>query len=87
MAQDAALAGDHPQQLAQVHVQLIPYVRLDGGTRLFDHNRKPGDLDNYSFGSAEYFSVPNDSSCQPVAGIAPRTIPAAIVRATFRELR
>ncbi|MGC4114575.1 MAG: DUF6209 family protein [Myxococcales bacterium] len=55
-------------ELAAARVQLIPYVRLDGGARLFDHNRRPGDLDNYSFGSSEYFSVGGDGSCVAVAG-------------------
>lgn len=61
-------ASASEDELAKARVQLIPYVRLDGGGRLFDHNRRPGDLDNYSFGEQQYWSVWSDGSCKSVSG-------------------
>jgi hypothetical protein len=56
------------ERLTSARIELVPFVRLAAGTRLFDHNRRPGDLDNYSFGEAESFAVGDDQSCPAVAG-------------------
>jgi len=32
----------------EMRIEVAPFVRLANGARLFDHNRRPGDLDNYA---------------------------------------
>lgn len=54
--------------LAKARIELIPFIELADGTRIFDHNRKKGDFDVYAFGEAEYFSIGEEAVCQPVAG-------------------
>ena len=56
-------------QLAAVRIELIPYVKLADGSRLFDHNRRAGDLDNYKAGQSDNFAVGDDARfCKTVAG-------------------
>ena len=54
--------------LANARIELIPFVRLSDGTRVFDHNRRKGDFDVYSFGEKEWFVIGDEPVCQPVAG-------------------
>jgi hypothetical protein len=55
-------------ELASARIELIPFLKLEDGTRVFDHNRRPGDLDVYSFGQNEWFALGEEQACQPVAG-------------------
>lgn len=55
-------------ELAVARVELIPFLRLPDGRRLFDHNRRKGDFDVYSFGQAEWFALGDEPVCQAVAG-------------------
>lgn len=55
-------------ELAAFRLELIPFVRLEGGGRLFDHNRRPGDFDVYSLGQAEWFTLSEEQACQSVVG-------------------
>jgi hypothetical protein len=55
--------------LATAKVQVVPYVQMAEGGRLFDHNRHPGDLDNYVIDGSKGFIVPSDgSTCAPALG-------------------
>jgi glucose/arabinose dehydrogenase len=45
-------------------VEIIPYLKVDGG-RLFDHNRNPGDLDNYIATRGAGFTVALDEQTCP----------------------
>lgn len=56
-------------ELAAAKIELMPFVELPDGTRIFDHNRRPGDFDNYVLDQQSYFGVPDDyNTCAPVAG-------------------
>jgi hypothetical protein len=54
--------------LASTKIQAVPYVTAIGGGRLFDHNRNPGDVDNYVMDSPDFAIWRNDSVCAPPAG-------------------
>lgn len=56
----------------RAHVQLAPYLRTASGARLFDHNRNPGDFDNYVLDAASGWSVPLDeATCAPPPAVKP----------------
>ena len=55
-------------ELATARIELIPFIRLADGGRVFDHNRRKGDFDSYSLGQAEWFSLGEEQACQPVVG-------------------
>ncbi len=62
--------------LSTARVQVVPYAQLVQGGRRFDHNRHPGDFDNYLLAGSTDFAVRrNDAAC-PSAGPTP---PARIV--------
>jgi len=48
-------------------VELVPFLRLADGSRIFDHNRYPGDFENYIL-EAEGFMVDHSETCKPVVG-------------------
>jgi Family of unknown function (DUF6209) len=57
--------------LMRTRVSLIPVVHLPGGGRLFDHNRMPGDFDNYALTSDNSWAIEDDpSACATVAPTA-----------------
>lgn len=41
-------------------VEVIPFLRTADGARIFDHNRHPGDFDNYVLAFANRWSVEDD---------------------------
>lgn len=49
-------------------VQVVPYVTLPGGSRLFDHNRNPGELDNYVIAPPDFAIWSAPSVCVPPSG-------------------
>ncbi len=49
-------------------IELMPYVELADGSRLFDHNRRTGDLENYVLDGSNYFGLGDGGACAPVAG-------------------
>ena len=58
-----------PEQLAAFSIELVPFIRLSDGTRLFDHNRRPGDFDNYLLAEDQGFQLgDNDGTCTTVFG-------------------
>ncbi len=52
--------------LNNVSLELVPFVRTTSGDRIFDHNRNPGDFDNYVLDSGNAWSVQDDgAACVP----------------------
>jgi len=62
---------------ADTTVELIPYVALDGGGRLFDHNRFARDFDNYVLSADREWAVTVDPDVCP-AGTAPNPAVAVL---------
>ncbi|MBK9036497.1 MAG: hypothetical protein IPL61_35495 [Myxococcales bacterium] len=62
--------------LSTARVQVMPLAHLAGGGRLFDHNRVPGDFDNYLLTADGNFAVTRNDAVCPAAGPTP---PARIV--------
>ena len=62
--------------LSTARIQVMPVAHLTGGGRLFDHNRVPGDFDNYLLTAAGNFAVTRNDAVCPSAGANP---PARIV--------
>jgi len=46
-------------------LQVVPLLHIPEGGRLFDHNRNPGDLDNYSLAAPDYAVWGAPSVCVP----------------------
>ena len=51
------VAGSATTPLDVSDIELVPYLRTGGGGRLFDHNRNPGDLDNYRVNAGNGHSI------------------------------
>jgi hypothetical protein len=59
--------GDHWQEL---DLELIPFLELPDGTRIWDHNRNGGDFDNYHLNLATRYRVnEDDSTCATSASV------------------
>jgi hypothetical protein len=57
-------SGNDP---AAVSIELMPFVELADGTRLFDHNRVPAAFDNYVLGGSQ-LDLDSGEACAPVFG-------------------
>jgi len=60
-------------ELAAARIELIPFLELSDGTRIFDHNRRSGDFDNYvleqgTYGAGSGFALGDEGACAPVFG-------------------
>jgi len=62
--------------LTNARVQVVPFARLAEGGRLFDHNRYPGDFDNFLVAWSTNFAVAKNDAVCPAAGPTP---PARVV--------
>lgn len=69
--------------LDQARVQVVPFARLAEGGRLFDHNRHPGDFDNYQLAGSSGFAVTRNDAVCPASGPIP---PARIVFAADHSI-
>lgn len=49
----------------RARIQVEPFLPLAGGGRLFDHNRNPGDFDNYVLSSPSFAIARADQTCAP----------------------
>jgi len=49
-------------------IEVVPFLKLAQGGRLFDHNRNAGDSDNYVIDSPDFTIWRKDSVCAPPAG-------------------
>jgi hypothetical protein len=54
--------------LSNAKLEVVPYMRLPQGGRLFDHNRNPGDTDNYVLTNPDLAIWSNATVCTPPAG-------------------
>ena len=54
--------------LSHTRIEVVPYIAAARGGRLFDHNRNPSDLDNYTMHLARARDRRNDAVCAPPAG-------------------
>ncbi|HEU0034290.1 MAG TPA: DUF6209 family protein [Kofleriaceae bacterium] len=54
--------------LANTQIQVVPFLGLAQGGRLFDHNRLPGDFDNYTITSPDFAIASAPSVCTAPAG-------------------
>ncbi len=57
--------------LASARIQVAPFLALAQGGRLFDHNRHPGDFDNFVVATPDY-AVPTDPNVCAPATLAQR---------------
>jgi hypothetical protein len=55
-------------ELAATSIELMPFLELPDGTRLFDHNRRPGDFENYVLDPSNYFGLSDEGACAPQFG-------------------
>jgi hypothetical protein len=55
-------------ELSATTIELMPFLELADGTRLFDHNRRPGAFENYLLEPSNYFGVGDGEACAPVFG-------------------
>lgn len=54
--------------LSNAKIEVVPYLRLAGGGRLFDHNRNANDFDNYVITSPDWAIWTSSTVCPPPAG-------------------
>ncbi len=58
--------GMSTSALLAAQMELVPFVRTVAGDRLFDHNRNPGDFDNYVLEAGNGWAVSDDGeACVP----------------------
>ena len=58
----------HIPTVQNAPLEVVPYLAMAGGGRLFDHNRNPGDTDNYVVSSPDFAIWRDDTVCAPPAG-------------------
>jgi len=62
--------------LSRAQLELVAYLRAPSGSRIFDHNERPGDLDNLTVSGADAFAFDADvavcpgESARPVDAVA-----------------
>lgn len=72
---DQGMPGPGWDDLTTVRVELVPLLTLDGGGRMFDHNRNPGDFDNYSISWDRDFQITAaDAVCPAVTPTPPARV-------------
>ncbi|MEO8706517.1 MAG: DUF6209 family protein [Kofleriaceae bacterium] len=54
--------------IANTHIEIVPFLALAGGGRLFDHNRNQSDLDNYVVTSPDFAIWSAPGTCTAPAG-------------------
>lgn len=60
--------GMSTTSLMRTRIQVAPYLVTAGGGRLFDHNRNPGDFDNYWLTSDNAWAIADDpTACRAAA--------------------
>ena len=62
LAQFTAQSGASFTSLQRTRIEIAPYLLTPAGGRLFDHNRNPGDFDNYLLTSDNTWSVGTDAA-------------------------
>lgn len=64
--------------LSRARVELIPYLTLAGGGRLFDHNRSSDDFSNYVLDANNGFSIGDDPAACPGQSPRPELAPTIL---------
>ncbi|CAN5288497.1 hypothetical protein BH11MYX1_BH11MYX1_17830 [soil metagenome] len=54
--------------IANSKIQVVPFIHLGGGGRLFDHNRNLGELDNYAMTAPDLAVSKDPTVCAPPTG-------------------
>lgn len=58
--------GMSPTSMQRARLDVLPYLRLADGSRVFDHNRVPGDLDAYALVINNQWAIGEDANaCRP----------------------
>ena len=70
--------------LSNARLEVVPYLRLSAGGRLFDHNRNPRDLDNYVATSPDLAIWSDATICTPPSGPTRATL---VFDASFHQRR
>jgi hypothetical protein len=79
-AEHTVSPGMSMTSLMRTRIQVAPYLVTSNGGRLFDHNRYPGDFDNYWLTSDNAWAIDDDASvCQPAAGDEVGLVSAQVV--------
>ncbi|MDF1562823.1 MAG: DUF6209 family protein [Deltaproteobacteria bacterium] len=63
--------SDHlfgPQSPSPEAIEVLPFVELPGGTRLFDHNRYTGPFDTHRLTASTGYGASDGGVCQPPVG-------------------
>jgi hypothetical protein len=60
----------HIPTVQNAPLEVVPFIAMPEGGRLFDHNRNPGDVDNYTLASQDFAVWRDDTVCAPPAGPA-----------------
>jgi hypothetical protein len=69
---DQDLLGPASPDVTTAAIEVVPLLALDGGGRLFDHNRNPGDFDNYALRWDRDFAIGRaDAVCPAVTPVGP----------------
>jgi len=63
LTHDLVGPGMSSTAITTANIQVVPYLALATGGRLFDHNRNPGDLDNYSMTYPTFAVELDDAVC------------------------
>jgi hypothetical protein len=80
VAFDARISEDLPgpgwsgTALANARIEVVPYLAMPEGGRLFDHNRNTSDFANYEMTSPDFAVWHNDAICTPPDGPAHATV-------------
>ncbi len=73
--------------LMQTRIQVAPYLVTPSGGRLFDHNRNPGDFDNYFLTSDNSWTIDDDPAvCQPASSLVALQSAQVVTRIEYPNL-
>jgi len=53
--------------ITNARIEVVPFIAMPEGGRLFDHNRNPGDFDNYVMSYSDFAISRDDAVCAPPA--------------------
>lgn len=80
---DHDLPGPSSPDMTTATIELVPFIALDGGGRLFDHNRFPADFANYTTSWDRDFAIRSaDAVCPAVTDPVPARL---VFAADFSE--
>ncbi|MCA9606217.1 MAG: hypothetical protein KC619_11510 [Myxococcales bacterium] len=71
--------------MSRARLELVAYLRAPSGSRVFDHNERPGDFDNLVVDAASGFAFDADPAICPGAAPAPSTDATIVFDASFGQ--